>query len=140
MNINKVIAISLAIFLPSNSLSHQIVDAGSVKMEWHSDTNEKLQVNAESTLSFAFEREGKKLDPKYCRCTLLLYKGKVSPRTRPQLLKSTISNGKLTTIITTISQGKYTLVIDGKPKDIKDFAPFRYNISLQALEDVYNLP
>lgn len=119
-------------------LAHEVETAGNVSMEWHTTANEKLQAYADTTLEISFEVLKKPLDLEQCRCMLLLYKGKVSPRQRPQILKWTAKKNKLSSKITIEDEGLYTIVIDGKPKNAKDFTSFRFTLPFNAVEDVYS--
>ncbi|MDO4245933.1 MAG: hypothetical protein Q4C89_07925 [Deinococcus sp.] len=127
------------LLLASCAQAHSTIDAGNVTLEWHTDTNERLQVDGDTTLTVTLKVAGKPLNAAQCRCTLLLYQGAVSPRVRPTVLKTQIDEGgNLNTVITVSKAGAYALVVDGKPLKPNDFAPFRTVISLIALDDVYN--
>lgn len=134
----KLRLLTLLALLPS-AQAHTAVDAGNVVLEWHTDANERLEVDADTTLSLALKVEGKVLSAARCHCTLLLYKGAVSPRVRPTVLKTEVDkDGALKALITVTEAGAYALVVDGKPLTLSDFAPFRTTLKLTALNDVYN--
>lgn len=118
--------------------AHEVQTAGNVSMEWHTNANEKLQAYADTMLEISFQVLKKPLDLDQCRCTLLLYKGEVSPRQRPKILKWTAQKNKLSSKMTIEDEGLYSIVIDGKPKNVKDFTPFRFTLKLNAVEDVYS--
>lgn len=125
----------------SPAQAHDAVNAGNVQMTWHTDTNERLQVNADTTLSMWLKVEGKPLTLSQCRCTLLLYAGEVNPRVRPTVLKlQPGQDGEWNALVTVTQAGPYSLLLDGKPLNLSDFAPFRMPLKLTAAEDVYNIP
>lgn len=127
------------LLLASCAQAHSTIDAGNVALEWHTDTNERLQVDGDTTLTVTLKVAGKPLDAAQCRCTLLLYPGAVSPRVRPTVLKTqTDEGGNLNTVITVSKAGAYALVLDGKPLKPNEFVPFRTVLNLTALDDVYN--
>lgn len=134
----KSALLALALLLPS-AAAHDTVNAGNAALEWHTDTNEKLQVDADTTLTLTLRVGERVLKAAECRCTLLLYPGAVSPRVRPSVLKTdTDADGNLTAVITVDKPGPYALVVDGRPLKLTDFAPFRATLNLTAAEDVYN--
>lgn len=135
-----LLALALLGSLPG-ARAHETVDAGPVSLEWHTDTNERLQVEADTTLTLKLRLGGRPLAAAECRCTLLLYPGAVSPRVRPLRLEPRAApDGALEAVITTERAGPYALVVDGRPVKAGAFAPFRKVIELVAAEDVYNLP
>ncbi|GAA5500763.1 hypothetical protein Dxin01_00488 [Deinococcus xinjiangensis] len=120
--------------------AHSTLNAGNVLVEWHTDTNEVLQVAGDSTLALSLQVAGKPLEAAQCRCTLLLYQGSVSPRTRPSVLPLQPTPHGFQAVITVKQAGPYSLVLDGKPVHMGDFAPFRTTFQLLATQDIYNLP
>lgn len=136
----KRTAFALIAALCSAAAAHDTVSAGNVTLEWHTDTNERLQVDGDTTLTLALKVGGRALKAADCRCTLLLYPGAVSPRVKPTVLKTAVNgDGLLTALITVNRAGTYALVVDGRPLKTGDFAPFRRVLPLSAAEDVYNV-
>lgn len=131
----------VAVLLAPQAQAHETVNAGNVSLEWHTDTNELLQTNSDTTLSLTLRVKNRPVKLTECRCTLLLYLGDVSPRTRPALLKLVqAQDGSLQTVMTLTRSGDYSLVLDAKPLDITTFSAFRTVIKLKAVDDVYNVP
>lgn len=123
------------------ALAHDTVNAGNVTLEWHTDTNELLQVDGDTTFTFSMTNKGQHIALTDCRCTLLLYAGEVSPRVKPTVL--ILKNGEeggISALISVTQPGPYSLVLDAKPRDIQRFTAFRTVIHLNATQDVYNAP
>lgn len=137
----KRTVITLALLCFSPALAHETVNAGNVQLEWHTDTNEWLQAQGDSTLTLSLKVNGRLLKASDCRCTILLYAGEVNPRVKPSLLTSVqAEEGTLETVITVPKAGTYSVVIDAKPVPVNLFTAFRTTIKLEALDDVYNVP
>lgn len=125
----------------SSVQAHNTIDAANVQMAWHTDTNELLQVDADTTLTLSLRVNGHPLALSHCRCTLLLYSGEVNPRIRPSILKLEQGlDGDWFTIVTVTKTGEYSLFLDGKPLVLSEFTPFRLTFTLTAAEDVNNIP
>lgn len=132
--------ITLLALLLTTAQAHETVNAGNVKLEWHTDTNEYLQVNGDTTLTLTLKVKDRLLTLEDCRCTVLLYPGEVSPRVKPTLLKTVDSEeGTLETIITVEKAGSYSVVLDAKPRDVNLFSAFRTTLKLTAAHDVNNV-
>lgn len=144
-NISNFLFAFISLTILSPTLAHEIIDAANIQLEWHTDTNEKLQVFSDSNIFITLQTKDKVvITPEMCRCTFLLYKGhykdKVSPRIRPKPIKWTPDKNQLRATLTTTEVGPYTLVISGNPRNVKDFSPFYFKINLKSVEDVYNTP
>lgn len=134
----KIIPLLTLLLLPT-AAAHDTIAAGNVSLEWHTDTNELLQVDGDTTLTLTLSVGKRVLKASDCRCALLLYSGAVSPRVKPTVLKTQVDrDGHLSAVITVDKAGSYSLVVDGKPLKLTDFAPFRTTIALKAAEDVFN--
>lgn len=123
------------------ALAHEVVTAGPVSVQWHTDAGEGARVNDETLLSFALWRHGEPLDMALCRCTVLLYPGEPSPRVRPTVLAVQalsaewlpLADGHTHGVVLKLpASGRYTAVLDGRPHDGRAFDPFRLNIVLHA--------
>lgn len=136
----RLLSLALALTL-SSAAAHDTISAGNVNLEWHTDANELLEVDADTTLTIRLSLpQNAPLSAERCRCTLLLYPGAVSARVRPTVLKTEVDpQGHLSTTITVNRAGDYSLVVDGRPLKMGDFAPFRTTIRLKAATDVFNV-
>ena len=121
------------------ALAHETVNAGNVQLEWHTNTNELLQVKGDSVLTLSMKVKDQLLKPSDCRCTVLLYAGEVNPRVKPVILETAPSEeGTLDAVVTAPKAGVYSIVVDAKPVNLNLFTAFRSVIKIEAVEDVYN--
>lgn len=133
--------LAVPLFLSGAGQTHETVNAGNVQLEWHTDTNEYLQAEGDSTLTITMKVKDRLLSAKDCRCTVLLYPGEVNPRVRPTVLKvEQAEEGTFETVVTAPKAGLYSIVIDAKPVKITDFMAFRTIIKVDAVDDVFNPP
>lgn len=133
----------LALIFGSSALAHDTVTAGAVKVEFHTDANEILKVNADTKVSFTLTVKGKKLAPRACKCQLLLYAGKPSARVKPNIIAlepDPVNPDALLGLVTVTQAGSYSLVLDGRPATAGAFDAFKLTYTLQAAESVFNVP
>lgn len=135
--------LTAAVLILPPALAHDTVTAGNARIEFHTDANELLRVEADTTVSFTLTVKEKQLRAADCRCTLLLYSGQPSPRVKPSviLLKADPDDvHAIIGIITVMQPGRYSLVLDGKPAQAGAFEAFRITYQVQAARDVFNAP
>jgi hypothetical protein len=118
--------------------SHELVADKEVGALMHIEPNDDPKVGVSSKVWFDLVKKGgQKISLAECDCVFSLYKGTArTPVVTPALAESKAEETKsvLSAQVTFPEQGAYRLVLSGKPKGKKIFAPFTLRWTVRASE------
>jgi hypothetical protein len=117
---------------------HELVADKEVGALMHIEPNDDPKVGVSSKVWFDLVKKGgQKISLIECDCTFSIYRGTArTPVVTPALAESKAEETKsvLSAQVTFPEQGAYRLVLSGKPKGKKIFAPFTLRWTVRASE------
>jgi hypothetical protein len=125
-------------FFNQAAYSHELAADKEVGALMHIEPSDDPKVGVSSKVWFDLVKKGgQKISLAKCDCVLSLYKSTArTPLAQPTLLDSTAEEDKsvLSAQVTFPERGAYRLVLSGKPKEEKIFAPFTLRWTVRASE------